>query len=140
MILTRDFLKSQMKNNLPYDERLKDFMEKQETVNEGFTEDEESEIMKRNYADQLEKSPLIVIISPPAKGEIIDMTDLNAKYNKYLALDATNKKISNDYSTNIWGYNVPNMFDIISRLADSQEVPEIPIIQQLINLLDMLIW
>ena len=126
MILTRDFLKSQMKNNLPYDERLKDFMEKEETVNEGFTEDEESEIMKRNYADQLEKSPLIVIISPPAKGEIIDITDLNAKYSKYLALDATNKKISNDYSTNIWGYNVPNMFDIVSRLADSQEVPEIP--------------
>lgn len=78
-----------------------------------YSEDEQNFIWKKQIAEQLEESPLIVIISPTLKEDEMTIEELNAKYNRYLALSEKNKRFSNSYSLDLWGYNVPNMFEIM---------------------------
>lgn len=65
-----------------------------------------------NYQELLQisknlcQSPYIVIIDP----SIQDMTELNDKYESYCLLNAKNRRLSNDFSWQIWGYNVLNMY------------------------------
>ena len=73
-------------------------------------------IWKKQIAQQLEQSPYIVIISPFYKNQIdMTMTELLEKYNKYSMLSDKNKRFSNSYSTDLWGYSVPNMYEIMKR-------------------------
>ena len=69
---------------------------------------------KKQMAAKLELSPLVVIISP-FKGNTKEygLEELNAKYLKFAGLDDKNKRFCNYYSMNLWGYDVPNMYEIM---------------------------
>ena len=65
----------------------------------------------------LQKNPLIVIIDPTDNDDVIFK-----KMNSFGLLTDTNKRFSNDYSMQLWGYNVPNMYDILINKRKSQEI------------------
>lgn len=95
-------------------------------------EDEETNFDNRKQiANQLETSPEVVIISPIKDDEEMDIKDLQIKYNKFLLLSDKNKRFSNSYSISLWGYDVPNMYTIMSnrilnqQLDDSGEEPNL---------------
>ena len=82
-----------------------------------FLNDEEQNfIWKKQTAEQLELSPNIVIISPFKGNEKeYSIGELEDKFNKYNLLTPKNKRFSNSYSINIWGYDVPNMYSIMKK-------------------------
>jgi hypothetical protein len=89
-----------------------------------FLDDEEQTfIWKKNIANNLEQSPFIVIISPFFKDQIdMSLDELEEKYKKYYMLTPKNKRFSNSYSMDLWGYNVPNMYSFIkAKLTDVSE-------------------
>ena len=108
-----------LNNTFPEDEKLigKSISESFEIT---FDNNEETND-KRKIASKLEESPNIVIISPLDDNENYTMDDLNAKYTKYLLLTQKNRKFSNSYSINLWGYDVPNMYSIIrQKIMDNE--------------------
>lgn len=78
-------------------------------------------IAKIETVDNLEQSPYIVIINPFFNKNIKDYTidDLEEKYKKFCMLNRKNRRISNGYSTSIWGYNVPNMYNIMKNIINN---------------------
>lgn len=59
--------------------------------------------------DEIMRNPYIVIISPNNTHE----PELSDLYNNYLNLTAKNRKLSDYYSTLIWGINVQNMYTLL---------------------------
>lgn len=88
------------------------------TISEGtFVEDpmfsdQQQLVWKYQMCEQLEQSPNIVIISPR---DDYSLEELEAKFLKYSMLTEKNRRFSNQYSINIWGYDVPNMRDIVKK-------------------------
>lgn len=78
---------------------------------------------KKELADNIEQSPQIVLISPPDSTPFESMTaeELEDKFQKYAMLTPKNKKFSNSYSMNIWGYDVPNMYRMIKSKIDTSD-------------------
>lgn len=72
---------------------------------------------------ELEMSPNIAIISPYRDGvNEYTLDQLMNKFNKYNLLIPKNKRLSNQYSFNLWGYNVPNMHQLMkARFDDNAE-------------------
>lgn len=63
---------------------------------------------------ELEMSPNIVIISPYRDGiNEYTLDQLMDKFNKYNLLIPKNKRLSNQYSFDLWLYNVPNMYQLM---------------------------
>jgi hypothetical protein len=74
---------------------------------------------KLNQAKALEyQYPFIIIISPDieSKEELID------KFNSFNLLNDKYKLLSNQYSLNIWGYNVYNMYSILLGEFETKDV------------------
>ena len=68
---------------------------------------------------QLNQDPTIAIISKDIKSE----EELLRLYNKYSLLPEKFKRISNQYSINLFGYNVPNMFAMMrDKLIDNDYI------------------
>lgn len=87
------------------------------SVSEGFVEDpmfsdQQQLLWKQQFCDQLEQSPNIVIITP---NDNKSLQELEEKFLKYSMLTEKNRRFSDQYSINIWGYNVPNMRDIVKK-------------------------
>lgn len=89
-------------------------------VSEGFeypdyTTSNNTELLWRiHMAEELNDSPYIALVYPIFTTNIDEGLELLKNlYNKYLLLIDKNKKFSNSYSMNIFGYNVPNMYEII---------------------------
>ena len=83
---------------------------------------------RKQIAEELENSPEVVIISPNGiNGSIFTKEELDMKYNKYCLLNDKSKRFSNSYSIQLWGYDVPNMYAIMSnkilnkKLDDSED-------------------
>ena len=77
-------------------------------------EDIESFNWKLKMVDNLEVSPLIVIISPfRSEEQKYSIAELNDKFNRFSSLTIKNQRISNAYSLDLWGYNVPDMYNIM---------------------------
>lgn len=82
-----------------------------------FLNDEEKDfIIKKQKCEQLEMSPNIVIISP-FRGDNKEYTldELEDKFLKYSMLIDKHRRFSNSYSLSIWGYDVPNMYQIMKK-------------------------
>lgn len=60
-------------------------------------------------ANNLMKSPYIVMITPDIK----TMEELETRYNSYKLLSSRNKVLSDDYSWQLFGFNVMNMYDVV---------------------------
>jgi hypothetical protein len=75
------------------------------------------ELWKINMAKELNNSPLIAIIYPMKLDNNLSVDEcievVQSLYNKYLLLNEKNRRFSNSYSLNLFGYNVPNMNEII---------------------------
>lgn len=69
-------------------------------------ENDYNELLRRS--EELQQSPYIVIINPNENEK-----SLADKYSSFLSLDDTNRKLSDYYSWDIWGYNVTNMYHIV---------------------------
>lgn len=87
------------------------------SISEGFVEDpmfsdQQQLLWKQQICDQLEQSPNIVIITP---NDNKSLQELEEKFLKYSMLTEKNRRFSDQYSINIWGYNVPNMRDIVKK-------------------------
>ena len=82
-----------------------------------FLNDEEQDfIWKKQMANQLSQSPNIVIINPfRGIDKDYELEDLENYFNKYNLLTPKNKRFSNSYSLSIWGYDVPNMYNIMKK-------------------------
>lgn len=105
-------------NNLPTDEELL-----KTSVSEGFDMqsaglvptfdflDDEAQVLlwKKQMVEQLNMSPTVALLSPAHD----TVEKLDEIYNKYLLLNDKFKRISNGYSLDFWGYNVPNMYIIL---------------------------
>lgn len=70
----------------------------------------------------LQEDPNIVIIDPFVNDDCPDYTleDLEDKMNRYLASPDSMKDISDQYSLQLWGYNVMNMYRIMKNKFDSE--------------------
>lgn len=82
------------------------------TMKEDYTynEDEYRTYYLLSISNKLQmSSPNIVIIDP----NITDLTELENKYNKFLKLSPKFRLFSNDYSLQIWNYNVENMYRML---------------------------
>lgn len=66
---------------------------------------------KIEYSSKLNESPYIALIYPSKI--MFDSDALNSAYKKYILLNKKDKRISNQYSFELWGYNVPNMYTIM---------------------------
>ena len=71
----------------------------------------------KSLSAQLQQSPFIVILDP----DIISLNTLDDKYEMFMNLNNKNKRISNDYSVQLWGYNVNNMYEIIKNRLDTED-------------------
>lgn len=65
--------------------------------------------MLLNMSKKLQQSPNIVIIDP----DIDNIEDLNTRYNKYTLLLDKYKRFSDNYSLQLWGYNVITMYHMM---------------------------
>lgn len=75
--------------------------------------------IKYKRIDQLNQDPTIAIISD----KITSDEELNYMYQKYSLLPKKFKRISNQYSMNLFGYNVPNMYAIMrDKLIDNDYI------------------
>ena len=81
--------------------------------------EDEKESLIYQKIDQLNQDPTIAIIS-----DIIDSEEeLTRTYTKYSLLPKKFKRISNQYSMQLFGYNVPNMYVIMrDRLIDNDYI------------------
>ena len=61
---------------------------------------------------QLQENPYIIIIDP----NITDSKELDAKFTSYLSLNKRLRKISDNYSWQLWGYNVRNMHKLLKNI------------------------
>lgn len=86
--------------------------------NPEFSEETEMMKWKKDIANELDKSPYIVIISPfeDNKKKEYGMEELDEKIKKYNLLTSKNKLLSDSYSTDLWGYDVQNMYYIMKRI------------------------
>ena len=102
------------------------------------SDEDQTFIWKKQMAQQLEQSPYVVIISPFYKNQIdITMSELIEKYNKYSMLSEKNKRFSNSYSIDLWGYNVPNMYEIMKKKLQGESSEDVlPVGSDLINRAD----
>lgn len=85
---------------------------------------QEEYFYRKSLSTNLNSSPTIVIIDPFLNDSEPDYTMelLINMINKYNSLNPKNKRISNGYSLQIWGYNVPNMYNIMKNKLDKKEV------------------
>lgn len=94
-------------------------------ISEGFTVDDPlddsyyaflEDKWRMEMAMQLNESPVIAIVYNPtyifSKEEAMEV--VNDLYTKYSLLSEKNKRFSNAYSMDLFGYNVPNMYEIVS--------------------------
>lgn len=65
---------------------------------------------------ELQQSPYIVIIDP-----YISIDELNIRYKMFNNLAARNRLFSNEYSFDIWGYNVLDMYNIVKNNNNQME-------------------
>lgn len=63
-----------------------------------------------SISKRLQESPFIVIIDP----DIQTKEELQSRMDSFNSLNSKNRAYSNDYSWQIWGYNVVDMFTIMS--------------------------
>lgn len=86
-----------------------------------FNIEDEEFFNKIQQVKELEMSPNIVIICPFKDPNIKEYTieELNDKYNKYCLLTIRNKRFSDSYSLNIWGYTVYNMYEIMTKQIEN---------------------
>ena len=63
---------------------------------------------KLKMSKKLQENPYIVIIDPD-----ITPNELGIKFNSYNSLNFKYQRISDDYSFQLWGYNVVNMRNIM---------------------------
>ena len=95
-------------------------------ISEGFSVDDKlpdmpdySEFLEEKWrmemAMQLNESPVIAIVYNPtyifSKEEALGV--VNDLFKKYSLLTEKNKRFSNSYSMDLFGYNVPNMYEIV---------------------------
>ena len=73
---------------------------------------------KRDICLKYNEDPNTAIIYPGVSHQIEDL------YTKYCSLISKYKRLSNGYSMNIWGYNVPNMY-IICKTMSSTNAAEV---------------
>lgn len=91
------------------------------------SDEDQTFVWKKQMCEQLEKSPHIVIISPfRGNADEYDIEQLKEKYLKYTLLTDDNRMYSNYYSESIWGYDVPNMYEIMKRkiMSDNHKVED----------------
>ena len=80
------------------------------------SDEQQSFMWKKQIANKLELSPEIVIISPFISDEKeYGMDELDQKYTKYISLIPKNKRFSDYYSINLWGYNVRDMYELMKK-------------------------
>lgn len=58
----------------------------------------------------LQHNPFVVIIDP----DISNIEDLNSRYSSYLSLSQKNKDMSDNFCWQLWGFNVYNMYIVMS--------------------------
>ncbi len=63
----------------------------------------------------LQQNPFVVLIDP----DITTIEDLNSRYNSYLSLSQKNKDMSDNFCWQLWGFNVYNMYIIMSNRLSS---------------------
>ena len=87
-----------------------------------FSKEEDTMKLKKEIAAELDKSPLIVIISPfeDKEKQEYDIEYLDKQIQKYNLLSDKNKLLSDSYSMSIWGYDVQNMYYIMKRILLNQ--------------------
>lgn len=66
---------------------------------------------------EIQSSPYIVILDP----DIISKTELDDKFSMFNCLNSKNRRLSNDFSVNLWGYNVYNMYDILLSRIETEK-------------------
>ena len=78
-----------------------------------------------SIAEDLNKSPIIAIISPHKGISTEELAqEVSYIYNKYIGLNDKDKRFSNSYSIELWGYNVPNMYIILSDMVQTNDATE----------------
>lgn len=95
-------------------------------------EDDEELLWKLQMSENLQTSPEVVIIDPYIQNNNeYGLDELNNKFAKFGYLNSKNKRFSNYYSLNIWGYDVPNMYRIMklkldpnSQLLENKDIVE----------------
>ena len=85
-----------------------------ESVIEDIINDPNFEERKRQSA-VFDDTPFIVIIDP----DVSSIDELNQLYDSFLLLSPRCRTLSNEYSYAIWGYNVMNMYSIVSSKFDN---------------------
>ena len=97
------------------------------TVSEGYdVEANEKELIE--ISKNLSLSPFIVIIDP----SMTTQEELNDALNSFSLLSHKNRRLSNDYSWQLWGYSVPEMYNIVTaKLLDTE--PEVKDVHPLDN-------
>lgn len=81
---------------------------------------------KMETSKNLQTSPYIIIIDPfKGKEKEYEMEDLVYKYSKFSCLGYRNKRISNIYSRDLWGYDVPSMYNIMKNIILGYEDDEL---------------
>ena len=74
-------------------------------------------VWTKQKSEELNESPLIAIIVPSyTENKLLTI------YQKYLLLSDDNKKFSDSYSIQLWGFTVPSMYNIIkSKIAKTND-------------------
>ena len=92
-------------------------------ANFDFSEDQDLLRQKKEIAAELDKSPTIVIISPfeDKNKKEYNIEFLDKQIQKYNMLNDKFKLLSDSYSTDLWGYDVQNMYYIMKRILANQE-------------------
>ena len=65
--------------------------------------------LKLQTSKDLQQSATTIIIDP----DITDIDELESKYKSFALLNDKFRLFSNNYSLQIWGFNVPNMYEIV---------------------------
>lgn len=99
--------------------------------------DYEVDRIKDIKIDELNQDPTIAIINWNVKTE----EDLNKIYNKYSLLPRKFKRFSNYYSTQLLGYNVPNMYALmVDKLIDNDYIfgkdTEVELTQEAVDIIN----
>ena len=105
-------LKSNLINKEPEVDNMDNFLSNviSERAIEYFPVDDDLK-QKFEISQSLQMSPSIIIINPLSVEEY-GPDELAEKYTRFMALSYSNKVLSNQYSIDLWGYDVPNMYQI----------------------------
>lgn len=105
-------LKSNLINKEPEMDDMDNFLSN--AISEGaieyFSVDDDLK-QKFEISQSLQMSPSIIIINPLSVEEY-GADELGEKYTRFMGLTHSNKVLSNQYSIDLWGYDVPNMYQI----------------------------